>query len=88
MMSIKNFFRSNQPLTHKPDENVEMVRFFICANGEITLRSVAKTDELEWQNQLLMVENLNMRKIFTKILPRILNGTPNSIDNIYSFFLD
>ncbi|TEA34082.1 hypothetical protein DBR06_SOUSAS2310203, partial [Sousa chinensis] len=44
---IKNFFRSNQPLTHKPDENVEMVRFFICANGEITSRSVAKTDELE-----------------------------------------
>lgn len=84
-MSIKNFLKCNQPLIQESDEDVEMVRYSVRASGQVISRSVTKKIEFEWQNQLLRVENLNMREILTKIMPQVWNAKHNGNDSVHSY---
>ena len=66
--------RSGRPSTSGTDENVELVRQKVRSDRHLTVRMIA--DELSMNTGRvwwIIAEDLGMRKICTKMVPRLLN---------------
>ena len=66
--------RSGRPSTSRTDENVERVRQKVRSDRRLTVRM--NTDELDMNNERvyrIITEDLGMKKICTKMVPRLLN---------------
>ena len=71
---MKDDHRSRRPSTSRTDENVERVRQKVRSDRRITVRMIA--DELDMNNERvwrIITEDLGIRKICAKIVPRLLN---------------
>ena len=66
--------RSGRPSTSRTDENVERVRQKVRSNRRLTVRM--RADELGMNSERvwrIITEDLGMRKICAKMIPRLLN---------------
>ena len=66
--------RSGRPSTSRTDENVERVRQKVRSDRRLTVRM--NTDELDMNNERvyrIITEDLGMKKICAKMVPRLLN---------------
>ena len=71
---VKDDHRSGRPSTSKTDENVERVRQKVRGDRHLTVRMIA--DELGMNCERvwrIITQDLEMRKICAKIVPRLLN---------------
>jgi len=70
---VRNDPRSGQPKTHKTDENVDRVRTLVHSDRRLGVRVIA--EELNMKRETvwpIVEEDLGIRKIFAKMVPRIL----------------
>ena len=71
---VENDHRSGRPSTSKTDENVERVRQKVRNDRRLTVRMIAEelgmNSERVWR---IITEDLGMRKICTKMVPRLRN---------------
>ena len=71
---VEDDHRSGRPSTSRADENVERVRQTVRSNRRLTVRMTAgelgMNSEKVWS---IITEDLGMRKICTKMVPRLLN---------------
>ena len=71
---VEDDLRSGRPSTSRTDENVERVRQKVRSNRHLTVRMIADElgtiSEREWR---IITEDLGMRKICAKMVPRLLN---------------
>ena len=73
-VEVEDDRRSGRPSTSRTDENVESVRQKVRSNRCLTVRMIA--DELGMNSESIwkiITEDLGMRKICAKMLPRLLN---------------
>ena len=71
---VEDDHRSEKPSTNRTDENVERVRQKVRSDCRLTVRMIA--DELGMNSERvwrIIVEDLGMRKICPKMVPRWLN---------------
>ena len=65
---------SRRPSTSRADENVERVKQKVQSNHRLIVRKIA--DELGMNSERvwrIITEDLGMRKIYAKMVPRLLN---------------
>ena len=75
MISKINDHRSRRPSTSRTNQNVERVRQKVRTDHHLTVRMIA--DELGMNSERvwrIITEDLGMRKISAKMVPRLLNG--------------
>ena len=71
---VEDDHRSGRPSTSRTDENVERVRQKVRSDRRLTVRMIA--DELGVNSEKvwrIITEDLRMRKICAKMIPRLLN---------------
>ena len=71
---VEDKYKSGRPSTSRTDENVERVRQKVRSDHRLTVRMIA--DELGMNSKRLwriITEDLGMRKICEKMVPRLLN---------------
>ena len=71
---VEDDHRSGRPSTSRTDENVERVRQKVRSDRRLTVRMIA--DELGMNSERvwrIITEDLGMRKICAKMVPRLLN---------------
>jgi hypothetical protein len=65
--------RSGQPKTHRTDENVDRVRTLVRSNGRLDVRLIPEEYNMNRDTvPQIRMEDLGMRKIYAKMVPRIL----------------
>ena len=74
---VENDHRSGRPSTSRTNENVDRVRQKVRSNRRLTLRMIADergmNSEKVWK---IITQDLGMRKICAKMVPRLLNEGP------------
>ena len=73
---MEDDLRSGRPSTSRTDKNVEHVRQKVLSDRRLTVRMIA--DELGMNSERgwrIITEDLGMRKICAKMVPRLLNET-------------
>jgi hypothetical protein len=74
-VSVEDDQRSVRPSTSKTTENVEKVRELIHEDGHRTIHELADTVGIRYGVcQEILTENLNMRRIAAKFVPRLLTN--------------
>lgn len=74
---VRDDARSGRPVTHRTDENIQKVKDLVYSNRQLTVRMMAAKLHLDKETvRLILKENLNMRKVSAKVIPRILKGDP------------
>ena len=75
-MSYEDQPRSGQPSTCRNDENLEKVRNAISADRRWTIDEISEITGLSWSScQRMLMEDLNMKRISAKFVPRLLTET-------------
>jgi len=65
--------RSGQPKTQRTDANVNRVQTFVCSDQRLGVRVIAEELNMKRETvQQIVKEDLGMRKISAKMVPRIL----------------
>jgi hypothetical protein len=65
--------RSGQPRPHKTDANVDRVRTLLHSGGRLDVRLIAEEYNTNRDTvRQIRMEDLGMRKIYAKMVPRIL----------------
>ena len=71
---VDNYSRNGRPSSSRTEINMEQVRHVMYGNRWLTVRMIANQPDLEkdsaWK---ITTEGLNMRKICTKLVPKLLN---------------
>ena len=71
---MEDDLKSGRPSTSRTDENVECVRQKVLSDRHLTVRMIAyelaMNSERVWR---IIMEDLGMRKICAKMVPRLLN---------------
>jgi histone-lysine N-methyltransferase SETMAR len=82
-MSVGDDERSGRPSTNTTPENIAKVREAILADHRQTMHDVCEIVGLSYGTlQHILVDNLNMRCISARFVPRLLSNDPNFISNI------
>ena len=72
-MSREDQPRSDRPSTCRNDENLEKVRNADCCR---TIDEISEITGLSWSScQRMLMEDLNMKRISAKFVPRLLTET-------------
>jgi len=72
-MSIEDQARSGRPSTSRNDENVEKIRQKINEDRRFTLDELAEATGVSWSScQRILTQDLNMRRVSAKFVPRLL----------------
>ncbi|KAM6159067.1 protein GVQW3 [Rhynchocyon petersi] len=75
--NVRDDARSGRPVTHRTDENIQKVKDLVCSNRQLTVRMMAEELNLDKETvRLILIENLNMRKVSAKGLSGVLKGEP------------
>jgi len=70
---VQDDARSGQPKTQRKDANVDRVRTLLCSDRRLGVRVIAEELNMNRETvQQIVKEKLGMRKISTKMVPRIL----------------
>ena len=74
-MSCEDRPRSGRPSTCRNDENLEKVRSAINADRRRTIDEISEITGLPWSScQRMLTEDLNMKRVSAKFVPRLLTG--------------
>jgi hypothetical protein len=74
-VSVEDDERSGRPSTSKTIENAEKIRELIHENRGRTIHELADTVGISYEvRQEILTENLNMRRIAAKFIPRLLTN--------------
>jgi DNA-directed RNA polymerase sigma subunit (sigma70/sigma32) len=69
--------RSGRPATSKTEENIAEVRHIVLENRRLTARSVAEQANIDRETvRKILTEDLDMRKVCTKMVPKALTEEP------------
>ena len=75
-MSCEDRRRSGRLSTCRNDENLEKVRNAISADRRWTIDEISEITGLSWSScQRMLMEDLNMKRISAKFVPRLLTET-------------
>jgi DNA-binding Lrp family transcriptional regulator len=78
-VSVENDERSGRSSTTKTTDNVEKIRELIQEDRRRTIHELADTIGISYETcQEILTENLNMRRIATKFVPRLLTNDQSS----------
>jgi len=71
---------SGRPSTCRNDENLEKVRNAINADRHRTIDEISEITGLSWSScQHMLTENLNMKRVSVKFVPRLLTEDKKTI---------
>lgn len=72
-MSLEDQSRSGRPSTSRTDENIEKIRQKINEDRRLTIDQVSEETGVSWSScQRILTEDLHMRRISAKFVPRLL----------------
>lgn len=78
--SLEDEHRSGRPSTSKTDENVQNVEKLIRSNRRLTIRELAEDFNISYGSiQSILTDNLHMRRVSAKFVPRLLSGEQKEI---------
>jgi [histone H3]-lysine36 N-dimethyltransferase SETMAR len=73
-MSLEDETRSGRPLIARNAANIEMVNQIIHSDRRLTIEAIAEETNISWSSiQEILTEDLNMKRIAAKWVPRLLN---------------
>jgi [histone H3]-lysine36 N-dimethyltransferase SETMAR len=73
--SVEDEQRSGRPSTSKTDENVQKVSKLIRSNRRLTIRELTEELNISYGSvQSILTDNLQMRRVSAKFVPRLLTG--------------